>query len=242
LELDETLADAHTALAVLSAWHDFDWWAAERQFKRALQLNPHDANAHLFYGSLLTSTGRLDEAMAEMKRGVELEPQAPLFAIGLGAALYFRREYDQALEALQRALELDPTSSRIRYYLACNYIGKRMFPEAVAVLRQVNEGPFIDKRVMGLLGYCYGLMGRTPEARKLLGDLQQLFKPGNLASFSLALVYLGLGERDRVFEWLDHAYAEHASPIRHLTVDPLFDSLRSDSRFSTLVKRLGLHV
>jgi serine/threonine-protein kinase len=242
LELDETLADAHTALAILRAWHDFDCWDAERHFKRALQLNPHDANAHLFYGSLLGSTGRLDEGLAEMKRSVELEPQAPLFALGLGAAIYYRGEYDQALEVLQHALELDPTSPRVHYYLGCAYIGKGMLPEAVAVLQKVSEVAGTDKRVIGMLGHCYGLMGRTGEARELLGDLQQLSKPGDLASFSIALIYLGLGEPDRVFEWLDQAYAERASPLRHLKVDPLFDNIRSDRRFGVLLKRLGLEV
>ncbi len=242
MELDETLADAHTAIAVLRAWHDFDWWDAERHFKRALQLNPHDANAHFFYGSLLSSTGRPDEALAEMKRSVELEPQAPLFVVGLGAAVYFRREYDQALEALQHGLELDPTSSRVHYYLGRAYIGKGMFLEAVAVLRKVSEVAATDKRVIGVLGHCYGLMGRTREARKLLGDLQQLSKPGDLSSFSIALIHLGLGEPDRAFEWLDQAYAERASPLRHLKLDPLFDSMRSDRRFGALLKRLGLEV
>ena len=157
-----------------------------------------------------------------------------------GLILRNRGEYDRAIERLRKTLELDPVHPRLYYYLGRAFVGKAMFEEAIAALQKGSQLSGGDSRILGVLGYSYGLMGRTSEAQNLLAELEKGSTPGYLSSFSVALIYVGLGETDRAFEWLEKAYEERSSPLRHLKVDPLFDKLRSDPRFTVILRRMGL--
>ncbi len=239
LEIDETLAEAHTSLGIVQTFYDWDWWAADRELKRGVQLNPGSSVAHVWHAVNLPVMGKPDEALAQAKLAQELDPLSVMTNGVLGSTFYLRREYDQAIEQSRKTLELGP-HPRIYLYLARAYVGKALFEEAAAALREARQLPGGDSRIIGLLGYTYGLMGKRGEAEKLLDELKKRSEPASLSLFSTALIYVGLGEKDEAFEWLEKAYGERSGPLRLLNIDPLFDSLRSDRRFQDLLRRIGL--
>jgi serine/threonine protein kinase/tetratricopeptide (TPR) repeat protein len=240
LEIDDTLAEAHVSLGVISSLCDWKWSEADKEFKRAIELNPGLAGAHSWYAVHLPAVGRLDEALAEAKVALRLDPLSMLTNGGLGSTLYIRREYDQAVDQLQKTLELDPANPRVYYYLGRSYIGKAMLEDASAALQRGSQSSGGDLRLLGVLGHCYALMRRRREAEKLLDELKSRQEPSNLAPFSLALIYVGFGDTGEAFLWLEKALEERSGGLRYLKVDPLLDSLRPNPRFNNLVERMGL--
>ncbi|HVS82218.1 MAG TPA: serine/threonine-protein kinase [Pyrinomonadaceae bacterium] len=240
LELDETLAEAHTSLARVLAVYDWDWAGAEKEFKRAIELNPRYAVAHQWYGGYLEIMGRPDESIAERKRAQEFDPLSLMSNFELGMGFYFARNYDQAIEEFQKTLELDPNFPLVHAHLPAAYEQKGMYDEAIAgfqkgiTLRGGTEWSFS----MSGLGHVYGVLGKKAEARAVLDELKQMSRQEYVPADGIALVYAGLGEKDQAFTWLEKAYDEHAFKMAWLKVEPQWDS--SDPRFADLLRRVGL--
>jgi TolB-like protein/Tfp pilus assembly protein PilF len=242
LELDGKLSEAHTSLARIKAEYDWDWSGAEREFQRAMELNPSYATAYQWYGSALSTMGRPEEAIANYKRALELDPLSPTINGALGQAYCYTRQYDQAIEQLQKTLELDPNISFPRVALAYAYLQKSMNKEAIEELEKHNV--ISQGRVWAVaeLGYAYGVVGRRPEAQRMLDKVTQVSKQKFVAADAMAQIYTGLGEKSKAFEWLEEGYERRSLGLGGvgLKVDPVWDPLRSDPRFADLLHRMNL--
>jgi TolB-like protein/DNA-binding winged helix-turn-helix (wHTH) protein/Tfp pilus assembly protein PilF len=244
LELDNTLAEGHTSLAWTKLVHDYDWLASEREFRRALELNPNYETAHLWYGLELVWEGRFDSGVAEVQKAKELAP----FEVRTGntAAWVFclAHQYDTALVRLKEAVELHPTEPGGHVWLGLTYLKKGMNEQAIDELRRGVELVELAKQrpvngPLGRLGYAYGVSGKRHDAIMVLERLRTMSRTSYVSAFTFALVYVGLGEREQAFRWLQKAYAERVPELVFLKVDPRFDSLRSDPRYQDLLKRMN---
>ncbi len=242
LELDETLAEAHVSLGRVFAVYDWDWTSAEKEYKRAIELNPRYAIAHQWYGGYLAVMGRTSEAIAEKKRAVELEPLSLIINFELGLAFYYSRDYDRAIEQFQKTLELDQNFPPPHNFLPAAYEQKGMYSEAIAEFKKeipLTAGSESSLSKAGL-GHVYGVSGKKNEARTLLDELKQLSAQEFVPATSVALIYEGLGEKDQAFAWLDKGYEQRAFQLQWIKIEPRWDSLRSDPRYADLIRRVGL--
>lgn len=238
LEIDNTLAEAHVVRGGVLLCHDFDPAAAEREFLRALHLNPGDAPAHRRYSYSLASQGRFEESLAAGKRAVELDPVSIVNNTMLGRSLYFARRYDEALEQLQSSLRLDPNLPWTHRFLGFVYLQQGMKEEAIVEMEKaLTQGG--GRGILGDLGYAYAVSNRTSQALQQLKALQELEKEGRASAFSLAVVHHGLGNKDEALAWLRAAYDERDDRLVLLKVDPLWDALRPDPRFQQLLHQIG---
>ncbi len=240
LELDDELAEAHTALGTVKYFYDWDWEGAEREFRRAIEINPSYADAHQMYSFYLSAMGRFDEALAEMRRAQELEPLSLVKIAGIGEILYFQHQSDQAIEQYQKALEMDPNSGFAHWAIGNAYLNKGMYNEAIAAYQKAIPLSGDSPDEPASLGYAYALSGRRQEALQIIDDLKQQSKRSYISPTLIAIVYAGLGEKEQAFEWLDKAYHGQDSILVYLKVEPMFDSLRSDPRYADLLRRVGL--
>jgi TolB-like protein/DNA-binding winged helix-turn-helix (wHTH) protein/Tfp pilus assembly protein PilF len=237
LELDDRLADGHTSRAGIAMNYELDWARAEKGYRRALELNPGYANAHHWYGYYLLLTGRLKEAEAEMRRALELDPLSPIINANIGFCFYVARQYDAAMTHWRKALEMHRNYRLLHGYMTMAYVGKGMYAEALAEMQKQQALSGAGPSETAILAHIYGRMGRTREARALLA---QLLSGGDVPAYYLALAYVGLGENDNAFKWLDKSLEERAGPFNELNADPMFDRLRGDPRFLALLRRMGL--
>jgi TolB-like protein/tetratricopeptide (TPR) repeat protein len=239
LELDDTLAEARTSLALAIWLYDFDSAQAIREFQRAIELNPNYAIAHQQYGNnTLMALGRFDDSIAEGKRAVELDPLSLVINTDLGSDYYYARRYDEAIAQLRKTLEMDPG-----FYIAHTVLGEALDEEgahdAAIVEFQKARALNDDPAVLGMLGRAYGLSGNRIEAEKMLDQLKELSKQRYVAAYSFALVYLGLGDKNEALHWLEQSYQDRAgSDIGYIRVDPLLDPLRGDPRFEALAEKI----
>src|SRR6266513_2748956 len=238
LALEPTLADAHASLGDQLCVYDWDASAAERELRRAIELNPSVANAHYFYANCLAAHGRLDEALAEARRAHELDPLNPDVATGLPWALYVARRYDEAIAVQQKSLDLEPGSAHAHMLLALPLAGKGSYAEALAEARKMAALAGDAPNFAGILGYVAGRAGERAEALHILRALERR-PPGNTA-FAIALVHLGLGNNEQALRSLQAAYEERAEWLVLVTPAPLFDPLRPDPRFSALMRKVGI--
>ncbi|HET9529627.1 MAG TPA: tetratricopeptide repeat protein, partial [Blastocatellia bacterium] len=237
LQLDERIAEAHATLGVIKYEFNWDWEGADREFKRALELNPNYATAHQWYGGYLIALGRFDEGIREIRRAQELDPLSPIINASVGWFYYYARDYDKAIEEGRKALSLEGNSGIAHYFLAQSYIQKRMYTEAIAELHKaITLAPDADTRA--LLVQAYTLAGQKDNARKMLDELNGLAKRAYVPPFTLGLAYLGIGDKDRAFEYLEQACEERSPNLVGLKTDPTFDHLRSDPRFQNLYRRV----
>jgi DNA-binding winged helix-turn-helix (wHTH) protein/Flp pilus assembly protein TadD len=240
LELDATLGEPHEALGQYYLAYMWDLPAAEREFRRAIQLSPNYPDGHQGYGEYLMITGQLEAAVEEMKRATELAPYVPEFATGFVQALYLARRYDQAIEQSRRALELEPGSVWAHMLLGQLYLQKSGFHEAITEFEKVGTLAPGDTVHLGFLGYAYALAGRKRQARKILETCKEPGKQGLMPNLGFALVYLGLGEKDQAIDWLEKALQHRENGALGLGVYPLFDPLRPEPRFQELLRHVGL--
>ena len=241
LQIDNTLAEAHVALAKVKLSYDWDWPAAERELKNALGLNPNSRDAHWAYAAHLDAMGRFAEAIVEIKRVQELDPLSLEVNAAVGMPFYFARQYDQAIEQFKKTIEMDPNFVPSHIRLGMAYAQKGMYEEAIAELseaRALDNAPQRWGR-FAALAYVYALSGNTYEARKMLAELKDLAKERYIPPGNFALIYTGLGEKDLAFACLEKAY-ETNFVYPFIKVDPMFDSLRSDPRFTDLLRRMNL--
>jgi tetratricopeptide (TPR) repeat protein len=240
LEIDHTDTEAHTALAQVRFWYDWDWSGAESEFKRAIELSPNYPRAHAVYASFLIVMGRYQEAISEINRAQVLAPLSLPFNVQAARILYFAREYDEAIEQCRKTLEMDPNFGGAHQFLGRSYKQERMYEEALTELQKARDLLAGNAEVLSLIGYTYAVAGRVVEAQKVLQELQDLSRQRYVSPYHVAMVYAGLGEQDKTFEWLEKAYAEREGRMTILKSAPEFDSLRSDPRYADLVRRIGL--
>jgi TolB-like protein/Flp pilus assembly protein TadD len=239
LELDDTLAEARTSLAIAIWLYDFDSSQANREFQSAIELNPNYAIAHQQYGNItLSALGRFDDAIAEGKRAVELDPLSLVINTDLGSNYCYARRYDEAIAQLRKTLEMDAG-----FYIAHVVLGQALDAkgarDAAIVEYQKARALNDDPSVLGVLARAYGLSGNKLEAEKILDQLKELSKQRYVAAYSFALVYLGLGDKEQALRWLEQSYQDRAgSDIGYIRVDPLLDPLRGDPRFEALAEKI----
>jgi tetratricopeptide (TPR) repeat protein len=240
LEIDETIPEAHVSLGQVNE-QDWDWLDAEREFQRAIALNPADANAHFSYGVVLRRMGWLEESISEHKRALELDPLSIPNNGWLGVTFYQARRYDEATEQLRKTLEMEPNYVQGHYYLGMTLLQQSMFKEAIAEFEKARAIAPMFVYPISALGYAYAIAGRRIEARQMLDELTHLSKQEYVLPASKAIVYAGLGEKDNAFEWLEKGYEERSlGGGETIKVDPVWDSLRSDPRFADLLRRMNL--
>jgi tetratricopeptide (TPR) repeat protein len=241
LELDEELAEAHASLGFIRMCHDRDWVSAERDYKRALALNPGYAAAHSRYAWHLGARGRLDEAIERIQRTLELDPMSLNENTNSGWYLYMARRYEAAEAQLKKTLEMDANYHFARVLLGRVYEQQKKYPEAIAEHREAVARSGSGSTELAALAYACAIAGKTEEARKVFEQLQQRAKQRYVSPYSIAVVHVGLGEVNEAFEWLEKAYERRDGWIAGwIKVDPRFDSLRPDPRFTSLLRRLGL--
>src|SRR6266540_6459921 len=239
LELDNTLAEARASLGNVKYIYDWDFAGGEREFKRAIELNPNYTSAHHFYALLLASLGRWHEANDQIKRALELEPFSLIIKSSAGRILYLKREYDQAIEQLRKALELDPNFARAHFFLGQVYQQKGLNEQAVAEFQKALQVD-VNQYLLAGLGYAYATSGKRSEAMKVLDELRKLSRQRYASSYGIAIIYMGLGEKDQAFEWLEKAYQDRSEGWASFKVDPRLHSLRADARFADFTRRIGL--
>jgi tetratricopeptide (TPR) repeat protein len=245
LEMDETLAEAHSSLAFIRFRWDRERVEAEREFQLAIKYKPTYAPAHQWYSSYLVALERFDEAIAEAKRTSELEPLSFTASSHLGWILYLSGRNDEAIAQCTKILSLDPNSFPARRYLGLAYEQKGMYAEAIDEFQKglkISGSPLM----LALLGHAYAVSGKTREARQVLSDLHDLSESREAESrryvspSTVAAIYAGLGDKDQAFKWLEQANEERDVWLMNLKVDPVFAKLRSDKRFQDLLTRAGL--
>ena len=239
LKLDAQLAEAYGALGWVKHY-DWDWSGAEQDFKRAIELNPNYANAHNFYAGYLMCRGRADEAIAAANRARELDPFSLSISAQRGFLLENARRYDEAIAQLRNVIEMDPNHYQAYWILGHTYAANKQFDEAIAASQKAVELSGRTPGALGILGLAYGLANRKAEANKVLNELLELNKARYVTPAAFVNVYIGLGDKDKAFEWLETAYMERSNYVAYLKVFPIVDPLRSDPRYADLLRRIGL--
>jgi len=240
LELDETLAEPHATLAFIHTWYDWDWSAAEREAKRAIELNPNWSFGHIAYAQMLSVTGRSQEAIAEGARAVELDPLSLIVNALNGYHLHLARRDDEAIARLKKTLELDSSFWIAHQFLGIAYVEKKMYPEAIAEFSQAVKLSGGNTEPLALNGYVSVLSGDTAKGRAVLQELKSLESQRYVPPSNLALLSYVLGEKDEAFSWLEKAYQDRDIRLCRLKVDSKWDSMRSEPRFVEILKRIGL--
>ena len=239
LELDETLAEAHTTLGYALFISDRNYAESEREYQRAIELNSNYATAHQWYGNGLTRMGKFEQGIAEGKRAQELDPLSIIINENLGEDYLYARQYDKAVEQLRKTVEMDPNFFLSHYDLGVAYEMKSSFPEALAEYRRVQQLND-DPNYLPAFAHLYVASGKRDEALKTLEQMKDIARQRYVSSYSFAIVYAALGEKDNAFEQLERGNQDRGSDFTYVKVDPFLDSLHTDPRFADLVRRLGL--
>ena len=237
LELDDTLSEAHTSLAFCLDLYDWNWDSAEREFKRAIDLNPGYATAHHWYGWHLAEVGRKDEAIAELREAANLDPLSLIIGADLAEVLLVAKLYQQSIQQSLSTIAMDPTFAVAHYQLGQAYVQNGMYSDAMVEFQNAIKLSGANTTFTSNLAYVYALAGRRGEAVKILND-QKNRDHGLTNSAEIALIYVGLGKNDQAMTWLERAYEERFNPS--ILARPSFDPLRSDKRFQDLMNRIGL--
>jgi eukaryotic-like serine/threonine-protein kinase len=238
-ELDPHLAQAHYELAAVHFYGDWDWKGAEAEFRRALELNPSDAESHRVYSVFLAALGRPEEALAESRKAQESDPLSLSTQLTAGFVLFFAREYEKSIEQCRRALELDPNSAGAYDCLGSSYLAEGLHSEAVAAFEKASNFSDNDPERLAGLGRAYAMAGRKSDARRVLDQLRQISRQAYMPPYLLATIYGALGENDEAFAWLQKAFNERDVYLAWLKVDGAVDPLRNDPRFQELLGRVG---
>jgi TolB-like protein/DNA-binding winged helix-turn-helix (wHTH) protein/Tfp pilus assembly protein PilF len=240
LELDGQLAEAHVSLGYISYTYDWDWPAAGRHFEQARALNPAYTRAHPFYPLYLSSSGRPQEALGVAKSALDLDPASPSASHNLAVQFYFARQFNQAIEQCHKTLEMDPNFVVAYQVLGEAYLAEGMNREAVPVLEKYSALSQGGADSLALLGYSHARLEERTHALRMLQELTAASKKSFVPAFFFALVYAGLEDKDQAFTWLERAYNERYTRFAYLKLEALWDPLRSDQRFSDLVRRVGI--
>jgi eukaryotic-like serine/threonine-protein kinase len=240
LEIDNTLSEAHTSLAMINLLYDWNWADAEREFKLALAANPNNEHAHHWYSHFLMSRGRPDESLAESKRALELAPVDVVLNVHLGWHYMMAHQYELAAEQFKRTAEMDPNFVQAPWYLGLTYEQMGMYKEAVTELERAAALSKQNTEIKAALGHAYAVTGRKAEAEQILKQLKELSTERYVSAYSIATVYLGLRDHAQALDWLEKALAARTDALVYLKADARFNELHSDPRFVDLTRRVGL--
>jgi serine/threonine protein kinase/tetratricopeptide (TPR) repeat protein len=238
LAIDDALADAHSTLADIKFYGDWDWLGADKEFKRAIELKPSYAEARTAYSAFLSEMGRDDQAVSEIRTAQQLDPLSPMTASTAAWAFYYARQYDLATEQALNALALEPESLSAHDCLGSSYLAKGLTEKALAEYRIIVSNSAGDPLRLASLARAYAVAGRRAEARQVAAQLVEASRVHYVPPFFLALIYATLNSKDQAFSWLEKAYQEHDSYLVRLKVEPGLDPLRSDPRFEDLLLRM----
>ena len=239
LEIDPTLAEAHTALANSLACFDWNWKEAEQEFRRAVELNPNDAGTHWRYGMFyLMPVGRLEEAIAEGKRSLELEPLDLNHGANLSGLYFYAGRYDEALEQARQVHSLDANFIVGRWALSQVYIQKGMYAEAIELNEKALQTEPTNPVFLRFAGIAYAKAGRRPDAEKIIDRFREIAKTQYVMSYHLALIYSALGDKDKAITELENAFNEHDYLLPRIKVEPFLDPLRNEPQFQELITRM----
>ena len=239
VKIDDTLPEAHISLALVRENYDWDWPGAEKEFKRAIELNPNSATSRQWYGAFLTKLGRFDEARLELKKAQDLDPLSLRINTSAGQQFYFSRQYDAAIQQLQKTLDMDAKFVPAQHAIEAAFAQKHMYKEAVAERQKVltlSGNPDLAVAI----GDDYNRLGYPGVLQSWLGGLKEVSKRGYVSPYNIAQIYALLGDYNQAIDWLEQAYNGRDSKLTYVKVEPAFDGLRSDSRFQKLLQRLGL--
>ncbi len=236
LQLDPQLAEAHTARAVIAQDYDWDWQTAEREYQRAIELDPNNATSHHWYAEYLALQGRFNDAFPEIDRARQLDPLSLIIATDYGAILYFSRQYDRAIEQFRTVLDMNPDFPRA-HLLTYAYAQQGQYPEALADSRRVGrDSPW----EAAMTAYVYGRSGQKTQARRAVLKLERLGHARRIDPMPFIVAYVGINDKDRAFAYLRLACEHHSSSLTAIKVDPIFDPLRNDPRFQEFLRQMGL--
>ena len=239
LEIDNEVAEAHATLGYVN-FFNWNWATAEEEFKRSIELNPNYASAHSQYAHYLVAWERIDEALAEINRAQELDPLSLSISSSRGYILENSRRYEEAIEQLRRVIAIDPNHYQANWTLGLTYLANGQIDQGIATAEKAVAVSGRAPAALGVLGLAYGIAGRKREANQILNELLQLQRQRYVTPMAISFVYIGLGNKDLVFAWLEKGYQERANHIAFFKVNPTVDPLRSDPRFIDLLRRTGL--
>lgn len=240
LQIDDTVAEAHASLLSIKTDYDWDWLGAEREFRRAIELNPNYPPAYQWYGFDLLVMGRQGEAMAAMRRALDLDPVSPTVNISQAWFFYLTRQYNKSVEQCLRTLELYPNFVVAHQMLGLTYDIRGEFGQAIAELQKARVLSPNNLLTIAVLGHAYAASGRRDEAEKMLDELGLSSGQSTCLPYDVAAIYVGLDRNEEALRWLERAYQERSNWLIYLKLDPRFDRLRSDRRFVDLARRIGL--
>lgn len=240
LEIDDELAEAHASLGYTQLFYDWDWHGAEISLQRALQLNPNYALAHQWSAGYLAATGRFDDAFAEMELAQQLDPLSLSISENMGVLFYLARRYEEAVAQMLSTLEVAPQQAIVHYDLGYCYEQLGRLDESIKHFEKAVELSGNNTRILSGLGHAYAVSGRRNKAAHILDELQRPSIKGNVSPYSIALIHIGLGEKDAALTLLEKACEERDGGLAFLKVDPEMDSLRTDPRFQAVLGRVGL--
>jgi len=240
LELDDTLSDARTDLGVVRWAYDWDWSGAAKDLKRGIELNPSNPTGHFRFGLYLSSLGRFDEAASEFGRALELDPLALVINHAQAWPYHLSRRYDEAIQKYRKTLEMEPNFARTHLRLGEVFAAKGMYREAIGEYEKFSALGGGSTMAVALIGNAHALTGKRQEALRAIEELTAASKRRYVPSFHFALVYTGLGDKDKAFAWFERAYEERSQFLVDLKFEPILDPLRSDPRFAELVRRVGV--
>ena len=239
MEIDDILAEVHTSLAYVRLYYDWDWLDAEREFKRATELNTAYATTPHWYAEYLAAMGRLNEAIAEKKRACQLDPLSMIINTTVGWMFYFSRQYDLAIVQIKKALEIDPDFVPAHYWLGQAYEQRGMYQQAIAEFQKANTLSKGSTYTVAALAHAYAVAGERVKAQKIIDQLKEQSKKTYVSSYDIAEVYIGLGRKNVALDWLERAFDERSRGLVFLKVEPRLDDTRSDPRFKALLKKMN---
>ena len=240
IALDDSISLAHAVLATVKLHHEWDWAGAEGEFRRAIELNPSEAAAHHLYAHYLMTMDRLTESVAETRKAAQLEPLNPAFATCVGWHCLYARQYDDAIATCMGLVNQERANAATYYYLGRVYARKGHLDQAIPALETAVSKSGSLNSMLATLGYVYGLAGKRAEAEQVLTQLHERSKTKYVAALDFAVVYAGLDDREQTFDWLEKAYLERSTWLVHIKWDDRFVNIRSDPRFTELLRRIGL--
>lgn len=240
MEFDEELAEAHASLGTAKLYYDHDWAGAESEYQRAIELNPRVPLAYQRYGSFLVYSGRFEEAMVEYQTAEELDPLSLHINLSLAASFYLTRRFGEARQRLRNMLELDGDYSPAHFILGCVHTETGNYGDALAEFQKVSQLEATCYLGVSYTGYVCALSGQRRKAEAVLKNLREASEHSYISPYAFALIHAGLGERDQALFWLERLYEDRNDWLMWLRVIPEFDGLRSDPRFTELLRRIGL--
>jgi TolB-like protein/DNA-binding winged helix-turn-helix (wHTH) protein/Tfp pilus assembly protein PilF len=239
VEINPESAEAHASLALVRH-HQLDWPGAESEFRRALLLDPHYANAHHWYGDYLSAKGRHDEALLEARRALELDPLNLMIGTWVGLRFYLAHKYDRAIEQGRNTVELDPNFAAAHLLIGESYVQIGQHKEGLAELQRAASLSGNSPLYLAQVAVAHAAAGKRAEALRIVAQLRKISSERYVSPYALAQIYAALNDKEQTFKWLQTAYDGHAVWMSYLAVDPVFDRFRSDQRFQDLLRRLGL--